>query len=660
MLQSLFDGLMLVLQWPTFGWLLVGLFVGLWLGAVPGLGGILGLVLLLPFTFGLEPAAAFALLLGMLAVTSSSDAIASILLGVPGTAASQATILDGYPLARRGEAARALGAAFMSSAIGGFISAVTLAASLWLVLPIILAFGSPEFFLLGVLGLTMVGAVSGKSVAKGLVACLIGLIVSQVGYPPTGSVPRYTLGWQFLLDGVPLVPVVLGLFAIPELLDLTIGKGAISQVPKEQGVGMLQGIRDTLRHKWLVLRSALIGIYIGILPGLGSAIVDWVAYGSAVQSTRAKDDPHFGDGDIRGVIAPEAANGAVRGADLIPTIAIGIPGSASMAILIGAFTLHGINPGRDMLTTHIDITFSLVWTLIIANFIGAGLLMIWSRQVARIAFIDSYLIVPGVLVVVFMGAWLTVPHPGSWITLLAFGIIGVIMKRAGWPRPALALGFVLGPIMERAFVLTMQAFDWQDLLQRPVLFVLFLITLGAGFLGYRQSRANARSSAGSAVQTEGTSINPFISWVFAAVLLVGFALAFLPALEWRGLSRVFPQTIAILAIPIVLFALIGDTRRVRSAFAVAGGVGGAVQGMLASQELRRVALFLVIVFIPLLLSPIIGQKWAFVVFILTYLFAWSSYKWYWALAYAGATYLVLELFYSRLLNIHWSPSWLGF
>ena len=311
MLDAFITGLLLVFEWPAIGFLFLGIITGIWLGAVPGLGGVIGLVILLPFTFGMETVSAFALLLGMYAVTTTSDTIASVMLGIPGTAASKATILDGYPLAQKGEAQRAFGAAFTVSAFGGVFGALILAASLPLVLPIILAFGNPEIFALGVLGLSMVGSLSGNSISKGLIVALLGLLISSIGYAEAESVPRYFFGEDYLLDGLPIIPLVLGLFAIPEVMELAIRDTSISRVTREQSsdVTILTGVKDAFTHWWLALRCATLGTYIGMLPGLGGAIVDWLAYGHAVQS--AKDKSMFGQGDIRGVIAPDAANNAI-------------------------------------------------------------------------------------------------------------------------------------------------------------------------------------------------------------------------------------------------------------------------------------------------------------------------------------------------------------
>ncbi|MDE0209019.1 MAG: tripartite tricarboxylate transporter permease, partial [Boseongicola sp.] len=217
-----------------------------------------------------------------------------------------------------------------------------------------------------------------------------------------------------------------------------------------KGGGMLQGIKDVFANWWLVLKSSTLGVYIGMLPGLGASIVDWAAYGMAVQTTKGKTE--FGRGDIRGVIAPESANNAQRGGALIPTLTFGIPGDFAMSILLGALLIQGLRLGMQMLTTELDITFAMIWTLIIANIVSAMLLMVLGRQVARAIFIDGHLLVPLVIMFVFMGSWLGAQSMGDLILMCSMGALGLFMKRSGWPRPPLIIALVLGPNMENALV----------------------------------------------------------------------------------------------------------------------------------------------------------------------------------------------------------------
>lgn len=658
MFDALVTGLVLVFQWPAIGFLMLGVLIGIWLGAVPGLGGVIGLVLLLPFTYGMDPVPAFALLLGMYAVTTTSDTIASVMLGIPGTAASQATILDGYPMAQQGKAARAFGAAFTVSAFGGVFGAVILALSLPIILPVILAFGSPELFMLGVLGLAMVGSLSGGSVLKGLAAATLGILMATIGYAESeATIPRYFFDTDYLIDKLPLIPVVLGLFAIPEIMELAIRNVSISRVPKDQTEdgGMVEGIKDAFRHWWLALRCAVIGTYVGMLPGLGAAIVDWIAYGHAVQS--AKDKSQFGHGDIRGVIAPEAANNATKGGSLMPTVAFGIPGSLGTAILLGALLIVGLRPGPDMLTTELHVTFSMVWMIVVANIVVAGLLMMWSKQVAKVAFVPGHLVVPGVILFVFMGAWLGGASLGDWISCLVMGIVGFVMKRGGWPRPPLVLAFILGRIMETSFQISMRAHDGLGWALRPavlIIAVLIVLTIVFAVRGITKNK-----TANAPTQGEGGERNPLISLPFSLLMLALFAWAYAEAQQWPDTVRQFPSAAAIPGGAMVLFVLLFDWRDARAAIQSHGTVAAAFRDAADRALLGRAAMFFGYLIAMILVMLVIGQKFAVPLFIATYLIRWGNYGWRIALGYAAAGWLVMVAFYDQVMHLFWHPSWLS-
>ena len=660
MLEAFLLGLSQVFEWPSIGFLFLGVFIGIWLGAIPGLGGIIGLVLLLPFTFGMDPVPAFALLLGMFAVTTTSDTIASVMLGIPGTAASQATILDGYPLAQKGHASRAFGAAFTVSAFGGVFGALILAASLPLILPIILAFGSPELFMLGVLGLAMVGSLSGGSIMKGLAVAALGLLMSTIGYAETVAIPRYYFGTDYLIDNLPLIPVVLGLFAIPELMELATRNISISRVPKEQtaGGGMIEGIKDAFRHWWLATRCAAIGTYVGMLPGLGAAIVDWVAYGHAVQS--AKDKSQFGQGDIRGVIAPEAANNATKGGSLVPTVAFGIPGSLGAAILLGALLIQGLKPGPDMLTSELHLTFGMVWMIVVANIMATALLMVWSRQIARVAFLPGHLIVPGVILFVFMGAWLGGSSLGDWVTCIIMGIVGYSMKKGGWPRPPLILALILGSIMENSFQISMRAYDGIGWTMRPIVLIIFaLIVLTIVFAARGIIKAKRSDSEGSEPDAgEGRAKNPIISWPFSLALLVIFVGAGFHSLQWPESVQLFPITIAIPGAIFAAFTFYFDTRDLRAATSMNGGLGGAMAVGSEQAVLAKSAAFFGYLTLMLLIMLVVGQKLAIPIFIAAYLIRWGGYSRRLALLYAAGGWLFLVGFYERIMHLSFHHSYL--
>jgi len=669
MYEALLAGLLAVFQWPAIGFLLLGVLLGIWLGAVPGLGGIIGLVLLLPFTYGMETIPAFALLLGMFAVTSTSDTIASVMLGIPGTAASQATILDGYPMAQQGKAARAFGAAFTVSAFGGVFGAIILAVSLPLILPIIKSFASPELFVLGLLGLAMVGSLSGGSILKGLTVACLGILLSTVGYGEAESIPRYHFETDYLLDSLPLLPVVLGLFAIPEIMELAIRNVSISRIPKDQTSdgGMIEGVKDVFRHWWLALRCAAIGTYVGMLPGLGAAIVDWVAYGHAVQS--AKDKSKFGFGDIRGVIAPEAANNATRGGSLIPMLAFGIPGSLGTAILLGALLIQGLKPGPDMLTSELHITFSMVWTIVIANILAAGLLMMWSKQVAKIAFLPGHLIVPGVIVFVFLGAWLGAASIGDWISCLTFGIIGFLMKRGGWPRPPLILALILGNIMENAFQISVGAHEGYGWLGRPIVMIvlaLIALTIFLSVRGITKNKASQKNDIGDDPAkasrqevSEGGSKNPLISLPFTIILFVSFLWAGVQAYGWPESVNEFPIMATVPGGIMLFFILIFDWRDASKEVKTHGGLSVAFSVASEKAVINRAVLFFGYLLAMILVMLVIGQKFALPLFIFMYLTRWGSYSWRASFGYAAGGWLMIVGFYDRILDLLWYPSWLS-
>ena len=475
MLEAAWQALLAMSEPVRLGFLFLGALLGLILGILPGIGGVAGTAILIPFTFGMDPITAFAFLLGLASTTATGDPIPAILFGIPGGAGSAATVLDGLPMARRGEAGRALSAAYMSSLMGGLFGAALMAVSLPLIRPLVLSIGSPELLALAVLGISMVAVLSGNTPLRGLAAGCFGLMLAMVGTDPQTGTQRWTLDSVYLWEGVPLIPVVLGLFALPELCDLAISRTAISGKMFEVKGGRWQGAKDCFRHWWLIMRCSWIGSFFGAIPGIGAAIIDWLAYGHALRSERGAQQS-FGKGDVRGVIASESANNAKEGGALVPTIAFGVPGSAGMAVLIGAFALHGLIPGPDMLTKHLNVTYSMVWSIALANIFGAGLCYLFSAKFALLATLRYTLILPSVLAIVYVGAFSGSRQWGDLFVLLAFGALGWIMKQLKWPRPPLLLGVVLGDIFERYMFISVERYGW-DWMTRPLVVVLFTLAV---------------------------------------------------------------------------------------------------------------------------------------------------------------------------------------
>lgn len=519
-----------------------GVLLGISIGVLPGLGGIVGFSIMLPFLYGMDVTSALALLIGLVAVIPTSDTFTSVLMGIPGSSASQATVLDGYPLSKRGHAARALGAAFSASLIGGLIGALVLTGFILFARPLILALGSAELFMLGVLGLSMVGVLSGDNLYKGFLACGVGLLLGAVGGAPATGEWRMTFGSYYLFDGMKLVIVGLGVFALPEIVDLLAKNRRISN-RASLGSGWLQGLRDVWIHKWIVARCAPLGSLIGAIPGLGGSVVDWVAYGHVVQT--AKDKSEFGAGDIRGVIAPESANNAKEGGGLVPTLLFGIPGSGSMAVFLGGLTILGIEAGPNLVGEQLDISYIIIWSLAIANVVGAGACLLLSGQVARLTTIPYGYLAPFMIMVVCFAALQATRSLNDLALLLAIGCIGIAFKYFNWPRPALLIGFVLADTVETYLYQAVQFYSW-SFIARPGAAVILVVLVVSVFMGNFLNRSGKLKPAAAG---HGTSPAAPYSFFSGELLLVGAVLLFaLYALadgaSHSFLGAVFPVTTA--------------------------------------------------------------------------------------------------------------------
>jgi TctA family transporter len=553
----------------------------------------------------------------------------------------------------------------MTAILSGVAGALALAISVPIIKPVILAFAPPEFLMLGLLGLTFVGTLSGRSISKGLLVALIGMLLSTVGFAPRGGMARYTFDITFLMNRIDIVPVALGLFALPEIITLAVNKMPIAKIDlgKAGTKGqLLLGIKDTLREWKLVLRSSLLGIYIGMLPGVGAIVAEWAAYGLAVQM--AKDKSMFGKGDVRGIIGPEASTHSVKGAELIPTMVFGIPATAGMSILLGALLIHGINPGPEMLTSNLPITFSLVWTMILANIIGALLLMQWSRQIAKLIFVRANLIVPGIILVCFMGAWMASNDIGDWYVMMPFIVVGLALKRAGLARPPLILGFVLGPVMEKNLDLSYQALGW-TWVERPMVIAIFCVLLFSLFFGiraFRKTRADLMSGAEAehAGHSMGSDVGADkllqikVSAAIAAAGLALFSAAMWMARDWTYDARFFPDVVCTIGIPLAVVSLFFDVRDWRREALRRASEGAPPQKK--SDFPLVLMMFGFFVFI-VVLSMLIGQLLALPIAMAVYLLWWGKESWKIALGQAVAGFVFLFVVFDQIVHVSWIDSW---
>jgi len=565
MVNAFVLGLTQIFTGTTFGLMLLGIGIGFAVGILPGLGGPTTLALMLPFIVKMNPVQAFAFLLGMAAVTNTTGDITSILFGVPGEPTTAATIVDGHPMAKRGEAGRALGAALMSSLVGAVFGAFALALAIPIVRPLVLTFGSPEFFMLALLGITFVASLSGEVLLKGLIAGGMGLFLATVGLCPMSSIQRYTFGQTFLWDGIGLVPITIGFFALPEIIDLAVQGSSIAGKRVGKLGGVMEGVKDTFRHWWLVIRCSAIGTYTAVIPGMGGATTQWLAYAHAVQSS--PDKGSFGKGAIEGVLGPGAANNSTLGGSLITTIAFGVPASVMMAILLGAFLIHGVVPGPDMLIPeprgHLALTFSFVWINVVSNIITVGVCFLLLNQLVKVTQIRGSLLIPFILLLIYLGAFAEKNVFEDLILVLVFGILGWVLQRLKWPRPPLILGLVLGPLAENRLFLSTDNYGFGWLLRPGVLIILALTLAGAFYPILKERRRKGKRDKGQpsvlkAASPNGTKLLRF-SWdmVFSLFIVVMFICALWQSMRFNVRAGLFPWAIGfpVLALAIVQFVM---------------------------------------------------------------------------------------------------------
>lgn len=506
-LPALTEALTLVLQPQQLMYLALGVVLGLAVGVLPGLGGIAGLSLVLPFMYGMDPVSGLALMVGLIAVIPTSDTFSSVLLGIPGSSSAQATVLDGFPLSRQGQAARALSAAFMCSLYGGLISAVILTCFIFVARPLILAFGLPEMLMLTVLGLSMVAILAGRVPLKGVVAAGLGLLAGTIGAAGAGgSLRMSTYDMPYLVDGLQLIIVGLGIYAIPEIVSLLREDKSIAKAGK-LGKGLFTGVVDWFKNLWLSTVGALIGVIVGIIPGLGGSVVDWLAYGYTVQT--AKDRSKFGKGDIRGVIGPESSANATLGGSLVPTLIFGIPGSGTMAIFLGGLALLNLSPGPHMVRQNLDVTYTIVWSLAIANVIGAGLCILLAAQIAKVTRIRFAILAPLLFMLIAFAAFQSRQSMGDLIALICIGFLGILLRRFDYSRPAFLIGFVLSSQAEAFANMANQIatsrfnrgfWNGMDYIASPLaltILVLTILSVVIGLRGAKLIRENDAEATGS-------------------------------------------------------------------------------------------------------------------------------------------------------------------
>ncbi|WP_319562778.1 tripartite tricarboxylate transporter permease [Marispirochaeta sp.] len=471
--ELLIKGFISVLHWQTLLMIFLGVTGGIMIGSLPGLTATMGVALLVPFTFGLPINQAMGMLLGIFSGAIYGGSISAILIRTPGTPAAAATLMDGYPLSVKGEAGRALSMSVFASFVGGFTGALIMTFLSPQISKVALKFGTPEYFSLAVFGLSIIISVSGNSVIKGIIAGLFGLLVATIGFDPISGFPRFTFGSMDLFEGPAFIPTLIGLFAFSEVF-----KGVetiIKQQKFENKINrFLPSLKD-LKLSWrAIVKSSIIGTFIGSIPGAGSDIAAFVGYSEAKRTSKYPEK--FGTGVIEGVAAAESANNACTGGAMIPMLSLGVPGDAVTAILLGAFVIQGLQPGPLLYKDHMDVVYGVFAAMMLANVMMFFVGTLGGKLFAKVISIDRNILLPVIFVLSIVGSYsMRNSMFDVWVALV-FGVLGYFLQRYDFPVSPILLALILGPMAESNLrrSLVISSGNPAILITRPIS-VLFLV-----------------------------------------------------------------------------------------------------------------------------------------------------------------------------------------
>ena len=490
-LNLLFNGFATVLSGPNLIALVLGTIGGIIVGALPGLTATMAIALLIPFTFSMGPTAGICMLLAVYTAGIYGGGIASILIRTPGTPAAVVTVLDGYPMAQKGLAGQALGLATIGSGIGGLFSAICLTLFAPVLASFALRFSAPEYCALAVLGLAVTVTMTGRSPIKGAVSAAGGLLIAMVGLDPIGGFPRFTFGSTELLGGISFVPMLIGLFSLSEAIRQIEIIEKTEQMTARIG-RIIPRLAEIVVHKWVMLRACLIGITVGVMPSMGPETAAFMSYS---ETKRASKDPDsFGNGNPSGVVAAQTAENASTGGDVLPMITLGVPGDAATAVLMGALTIHNLEPGPLLFRDHPDIVHLIFAAMMVANLSFLFFGLIGARYFARVLNVDRRLLVPAIVLFSLIGAYALNNNPADvWVCLL-FGVLGYFMQRYDFPVSPMVLAQILGTMAESNFrrSLAMSQGDLMIFVTRPIAAVILLLALLATISAVRRQLAISR------------------------------------------------------------------------------------------------------------------------------------------------------------------------
>ena len=484
----LWNAIVICFQPSNLGLIILGFLLGHLFGLLPGLSGMVAVAILIPLSYGMEMAPALIFLISILGGGTFAGSITAILLGIPGQAMNAMTILDGHPLALQGKGAMAIGASATASALGSVFSLILLALSIPFVNRIVLLFSPPECFAIVTVGMVAIAMASVGQMLNGLISGALGLLFASIGFNSVVGGLRFTYGIDYLWGGIPAVPVFVGIYAVGEFIDLAVRRKEITPAKITNiGQGLWDGVKSVFEHWFLWLRCTIIGFIVGVIPGLGGDAAAVITYAHAVQTE--KNTENFGKGDIRGVIAPESSNNSKDGGQLMPTFALGIPGSVPMAILMGAFLIHGIQPGQNMFTTHLNIVWIVIVAYSLSNIFTSLFGMALGGQLAKLVNLPPPTYMPAIIIMGLLGAYVASYSFTDVLVTVTIGFVGYALKVFNFPRIPLIIGYVLGGLFEKFYFqsLQMSRGSYMIFFTRPVVLVLWAFLILSLVLYFRQS-----------------------------------------------------------------------------------------------------------------------------------------------------------------------------
>jgi TctA family transporter len=588
-LSALPDAVASMASWAFVVAFLVGCLNGMLTGLLPGLGGSVGIALMIPFTYGLDTATAMGLFIAALAGQSFCGSVTAILLNVPGSSPSAATTLDGYPLARQGRGGFAIGISASASFLGSFIGTLVLIALVPAVRPLVLAFSFPDFTMLAVFGLTIIAMASRGSMLKGIVSGLLGVLFSFVGFAPVGGDVRYAFDQPALYNGFDVVIVLVGMFALTEALELLRTNQRVAKDVSGMKFGhrqIFEGVLYTVKQPFLLVRSSLLGASIGLVPAVGGTVAAFLAY---FQAARTVKNPKFGQGDPRGVLAPEASNDAKDSGSALPSLAFGIPGSADWAVVMGAMVIHGLTPGPNLIRESPDIVWIAIIVLSAASFFTSALGLLFGPQLLQITRIKPGILSPTVLMLAVIGAYALNLSITDVIASIGFGLVAYAMRSVGMPLIPFILGFILGPLVEKSYLQTISSYGGiNGFFTRPISVALMVLTVAVICYEIYSSRRAGKRDAAEVARGVESAARPWALAVMGGFGVVA-VVAMVMAAEFSGQGRTFPiittgALILLIGVYLTVALVPGLRRR-------AGGLiadGGSMEDLVARLEQETV------------------------------------------------------------------------